>query len=54
MLAATSELFLKPRDGFVLVNMKLFLNIYDFSKSAVIKVLLTITEALRNVHMLWK
>lgn len=30
--------------------MKLFLNIYDFFRTAVIKVLLTITEAERNVH----
>lgn len=45
---------LKPSDGYVLVNMKLFLNIYDLSKTAVIKLLLTITEAERNVHMLWK
>lgn len=32
----------------------LFLNIYDFFETAVIKVLLTVTEAQRNVHMLGK
>lgn len=35
-------------------EVKLFLNIYDFSKTAVIKVLLTITEPERNAHSRWK